>query len=273
MGDDGEGAAVLGPGTRLVTAFAGGALTVLRAALARGCTSRPGPHRRGAAQPGKSWAFTTTAFAGRTRGAVLRPGGNGDDGTFSQDGAFGDEASLVVAFLIGIGFGLFLKRAGFGSARKLVSQFYLNDLAVFKVMFTAIVTAMLGVHYWRGPAGLTFRSCIRCRPTSVPRWPAVWFSAPDSSWAVTARDVDCGDGDRPPRRPALRPAASSPDDGLRGKVLAAQGLLPERRGGRPDPAADVRAALRRRRVRGRSDGGVFHGASLLEKRFGAGSAE
>jgi uncharacterized membrane protein YedE/YeeE len=71
---------------------------------------------------------------------------------FYKLGAFGDEASLVVAFLIGIGFGFFLERAGFGSARKLVSQFYLEDLAVFKVMFTAIVTAMLGVTYlsWAG---------------------------------------------------------------------------------------------------------------------------
>lgn len=71
---------------------------------------------------------------------------------FFKYGMFGDQASLVVAFLIGIGFGFFLERAGFGSARKLVSQFYLNDLAVFKVMFTAIVTAMLGVTYlaWIG---------------------------------------------------------------------------------------------------------------------------
>jgi hypothetical protein len=67
-------------------------------------------------------------------------------------GLFTTEASLVFAFLIGIGFGFSLERAGFGSARKLVSQFYLNDLAVFKVMFTAIVTAMLGVTYmsWVG---------------------------------------------------------------------------------------------------------------------------
>jgi len=71
---------------------------------------------------------------------------------FFKYGMFGDQTSLVVAFLIGIGFGFFLERAGFGSARKLVSQFYLNDLAVFKVMFTAIVTAMLGVTYlsWVG---------------------------------------------------------------------------------------------------------------------------
>jgi hypothetical protein len=71
---------------------------------------------------------------------------------FFKFGAFGDEASLVVAFVIGIAFGWFLERAGFGSAKKLVSQFYLNDLAVFKVMFTAIVTAMLGIFYlgWMG---------------------------------------------------------------------------------------------------------------------------
>jgi len=71
---------------------------------------------------------------------------------FYKLGAFGDEASLVLAFVIGIGFGFFLERAGFGSARKLVAQFYLTDLAVFKVMFTAIVTAMLGVTYlsWAG---------------------------------------------------------------------------------------------------------------------------
>lgn len=71
---------------------------------------------------------------------------------FFKYGLFGDEASLLVAFAIGLGFGFFLERAGFGSARKLVAQFYLTDLAVFKVMFTAIVTAMLGVTYlaWMG---------------------------------------------------------------------------------------------------------------------------
>jgi hypothetical protein len=71
---------------------------------------------------------------------------------FFKFGMFGEETSLVIAFVIGIGFGFALERAGFGSAKKLVSQFYLNDLAVFKVMFTAIITAMLGVTYlsWLG---------------------------------------------------------------------------------------------------------------------------
>jgi hypothetical protein len=76
---------------------------------------------------------------------------------FFHYGMFGDETSLVVAFIIGIGFGFFLERAGFGSARKLMSQFYLNDMAVFKTMFSAIVTAMLGVTYlaWMGVLDLS----------------------------------------------------------------------------------------------------------------------
>jgi len=67
-------------------------------------------------------------------------------------GFFGEEFSLLVAFVLGLGFGFFLERAGFGSARKLAAQFYLYDMSVFKVMFTAIVTAMLGVTYlgWIG---------------------------------------------------------------------------------------------------------------------------
>lgn len=71
---------------------------------------------------------------------------------FFTHGYFGYETSLVVAVVIGIGFGFFLEQAGFGSARKLVSQFYLTDLTVFKVMFGAIVTAMLGLFYlgWIG---------------------------------------------------------------------------------------------------------------------------
>jgi hypothetical protein len=89
---------------------------------------------------------------------------------FYKFGAFGDEASLVVAFAIGIGFGFFLERAGFGSARKLTSQFYLDDLSVFKVMFTAIVTAMLGLFYlaWMGLVDL---SLVYLTPTHL--WPQI----------------------------------------------------------------------------------------------------
>ncbi len=53
------------------------------------------------------------------------------------------ESGLVFAVLSGFGFGYVLERAGFGRAQKLVGQFYGYDMSVFKVMFTAVVTAML----------------------------------------------------------------------------------------------------------------------------------
>ncbi len=55
------------------------------------------------------------------------------------------EVGLLVGLLVGFGFGFVLERAGFGRAPKLAAQFYLYDMTVFKVMFGAIVTAMLGV--------------------------------------------------------------------------------------------------------------------------------
>jgi len=71
---------------------------------------------------------------------------------FFKFGFFGEDVSLIYAFLIGIGFGFFLERAGFGSGRKLAAQFYFYDMSVLKVMFSAIVTAMLGIFYlsWIG---------------------------------------------------------------------------------------------------------------------------
>lgn len=54
-------------------------------------------------------------------------------------------AELGIALVCGLGFGFALERAGFGSARKLTAVFYFYDMAVVKVMFTAIVTAMVGL--------------------------------------------------------------------------------------------------------------------------------
>jgi len=85
---------------------------------------------------------------------------------FYKFGMFGEEFGLIIAFLIGIGFGFFLERAGFGSARKLVAQFYLRDLAVFKVMFTAIITAMLGV-FFLSSLGVMDISLVNVVPTRI----------------------------------------------------------------------------------------------------------
>lgn len=83
---------------------------------------------------------------------------------FFKYGLFGDEMSLVVAFFTGIAFGFFLERAGFGNARLLAAQFYFRDLRVLKVMFTAIVTAMVGV-YLLGRAGVLDLSLVYLTPT------------------------------------------------------------------------------------------------------------
>ena len=51
--------------------------------------------------------------------------------------------TYIVFALIGFAFGFTLEMSGFGNSRKLAGQFYFTDLTVIKVMFTAIITAMV----------------------------------------------------------------------------------------------------------------------------------
>src|SRR3989304_571971 len=81
-----------------------------------------------------------------------------------QFGMFGNDTALLLAVPIGIGFGFFLEQAGFGSSVKLAQQFYLRDLTVFKVMFTAIVTAMLGL-FWLSWIGFLDLSRVNLLPS------------------------------------------------------------------------------------------------------------
>jgi uncharacterized membrane protein YedE/YeeE len=80
--------------------------------------------------------------------------------------ATGSAGALAVAFGVGLGFGWWLERAGLGSASKLMGQFHLTDLAVFKVMFSAIVTAMLGL-FWLSRIGLIDLSRVYVPETFV----------------------------------------------------------------------------------------------------------
>jgi hypothetical protein len=52
---------------------------------------------------------------------------------------------ILSGLLLGAGFGFVLERAGFGNPNKLTGQFRLTDWSVFKVMFTAIVFAAVGL--------------------------------------------------------------------------------------------------------------------------------
>jgi hypothetical protein len=79
---------------------------------------------------------------------------------------FGTAAELAIALGLGAGFGFCLERAGFGSARKLTAVFYLYDMAVVKVMFTAIVTAMAGL-FLLSSAGVLDPAELYVEPTTI----------------------------------------------------------------------------------------------------------
>ncbi|MCP4605231.1 MAG: YeeE/YedE family protein [Proteobacteria bacterium] len=70
------------------------------------------------------------------------------NGPMSIEFGFGHGTEMVIAVVVGIGFGFFLERAGFGRADNLVSIFYGRDFRVMRVMFTAIVTAMIGLYFF-----------------------------------------------------------------------------------------------------------------------------
>ena len=79
---------------------------------------------------------------------------------------------LAVAVPVGIAFGFVLERSGFGSSRKLVGQFYGTDMTVLKVMFTAIVTAMLGMVILSGAGVFDMSAAQFNYPTFL--WPMVF---------------------------------------------------------------------------------------------------
>jgi uncharacterized membrane protein YedE/YeeE len=60
-----------------------------------------------------------------------------------------NDNGMISGLLCGVLFGYVLENAGFGSPVKLSAQFKLTDWAVFKVMFTAIVVAAVGLWLMR----------------------------------------------------------------------------------------------------------------------------
>ena len=71
----------------------------------------------------------------------------------TETGVLGQDGALWLAPLLGLAFGFLLERAGLAHAPRLAGQFYFTDLTVFKVLFTALVTAMLGA-FWLNRLGL-----------------------------------------------------------------------------------------------------------------------
>jgi hypothetical protein len=86
---------------------------------------------------------------------------------FDVNGLAGTVSYALVFGAIGFGFGAVLELAGFGDTRKLAAQFYLTDMTVLKVMFTAIVVAAVLLALASG-FGLLDMSRVFVNPTFLP---------------------------------------------------------------------------------------------------------
>jgi len=89
---------------------------------------------------------------------------------FDMTATFGPIGSGFVFGAMGFGFGAVLEMGGFGDTRKLAGQFYLRDLTVLKVMFTAIVVTAVLVAGASG-LGLLDMSRVWVNPTYL--WPGI----------------------------------------------------------------------------------------------------
>jgi len=83
------------------------------------------------------------------------------------------QVAMVAAVLVGFGFGFVLERAGFGNARKLLGQFYGTEMVMLKVMFTAIVTAILGTVVLSGVGLLDLRALADGVSSETFLWPMI----------------------------------------------------------------------------------------------------
>jgi hypothetical protein len=83
---------------------------------------------------------------------------------------FGHWGANAVYLLIGFAFGAVLEMSGFGNSMKLAAQFYFKEMTVLKVMFTAIVVAMLLV-FFTSAAGLLDFNLVWVPPTYL--WPGI----------------------------------------------------------------------------------------------------
>jgi hypothetical protein len=83
------------------------------------------------------------------------------------------ELGLVMGVFIGFAFGFVLERAGFGRAPKLMGQFYGYDLAVLKVMFGAVVVAMLGAVILSGVGLMDWKAVADNATSETFLWPMI----------------------------------------------------------------------------------------------------
>lgn len=79
-------------------------------------------------------------------------------------------SSALASILTGVAFGFVLESSGFADSRRIAAQFYLGDMRVLKVMFTAIVVTMLIV-FLGVQLGYVDYAALWVPPTFI--WPAI----------------------------------------------------------------------------------------------------
>ena len=82
----------------------------------------------------------------------------------------GHYGSYIVFALIGFFFGYVLEISGFGNSKKLAAQFYFKDMTVLKVMFGAIIVAMVLI-FSAAAIGLLDYNLLWVNPTYL--WPGI----------------------------------------------------------------------------------------------------
>jgi len=89
---------------------------------------------------------------------------------FELTDVLGQLGASFIYLLIGFAFGFILESAGFGDSRRLAAQFYWRDITVMKVMFTAILVAMVLV-FWSTALGWLNYDDVWVNPTYL--WPGI----------------------------------------------------------------------------------------------------
>jgi rhodanese-related sulfurtransferase len=82
----------------------------------------------------------------------------------------GTWGAYAIYLLIGFAFGYVLEISGFGNSKLLASQFYFKDLTVLKVMFGAIIVAMVLI-FGASAVGLLDYNLVYVNPTYL--WPGI----------------------------------------------------------------------------------------------------
>jgi uncharacterized membrane protein YedE/YeeE len=81
--------------------------------------------------------------------------------------------AMGLAVLAGFGFGFMLERAGFGDSRKLLGQFFGNEMVMLKVMFSAVATAVVLTAALDGVGLLDLRALGTLVTTETWIWPMI----------------------------------------------------------------------------------------------------